>query len=356
MTNRPPDVAGVSCEFFRYSVHLDPSIRVGCMEISTKVGFLVRCRMEGFEGWGDSCPLDGYSRETSEATAAVLTDCRRHIQEYGVLPPDAPASVRTGWMLARGQAEAARSGITMENHHGSGGQVDAVLVARLIQDAENLEDAQVALQAAWRDGYRTFKFKVGRRSVSDDLERLHILLQTLPAAARIRLDANRAWSLADAVRFVKAFPSERVDFLEEPLRDRSDESAFHEAVDFPVAWDESLLDRDPGMTAVSGHPSALILKPTLLGLDVCLAWREWARAREVPVVVSSMYESGVGLFHLRALAAAWAPGIPAGLDTYSFVRDDILKPRWVVREAALPTFSHQDLWGRLNVSALEPVS
>ena len=52
-------------------------------------------------------------------------------------------------------------------------------------------------------------------------------------------------------------------------------------------------------------------------------WMPRPEARRGPVVVSSVFESGVGMRHLVALAAALGDA-PAGLDTYRWLAADVL--------------------------------
>jgi o-succinylbenzoate synthase len=96
----------------------------------------------------------------------------------------------------------------------------------------------------------------------------------------------------------------------------------------PVALDESLVGMEPGM--VETFAVAFVLKPTLLGgISRTLRVAGWALRLGVTPVISSAYESGVGMAALVALVAL-AAGIgdrpvPAGLDTYRTMAEDVLE-------------------------------
>jgi 2-succinyl-6-hydroxy-2,4-cyclohexadiene-1-carboxylate synthase len=72
-----------------------------------------------------------------------------------------------------------------------------------------------------------------------------------------------------------------------------------------------------------------VLKPSLLGFERCAALARWAAARGVATVVSSAFESAIGLSSLAALAAlvdAAQPGagrMSHGLGTSSWFRSDV---------------------------------
>ncbi|MGO3347036.1 MAG: o-succinylbenzoate synthase, partial [Halomonadaceae bacterium] len=66
------------------------------------------------------------------------------------------------------------------------------------------------------------------------------------------------------------------------------------------------------------HPQlkTLVIKPTLIGsLSDCEALVQRARTGNLRVVVSSSFESDLGLGLLARLAGEWAPKEPPGLDT-----------------------------------------
>ena len=95
----------------------------------------------------------------------------------------------------------------------------------------------------------------------------------------------------------------------------------------PVALDESLVGMPPEALQDHGYARAVVLKPTLLG-GISPTLRLANRAKELGItpVISSAYETGVGALGLIALAAGVGE-IPAGLDTYRRLAEDVLDPR-----------------------------
>ncbi len=157
---------------------------------------------------------------------------------------------------------------------------------------------------------------------------------------RLRLDANRAWPLVAARRFVAACAGLPIDGLEEPLADPDPASlaSLQAAAAFPLAIDESthLLD-----ATFFRHPPVrrLVLKPARHGgllASTELALR--ARASGLEVIITSALESACGIATLAHLAATVAPDAVHGLATGDWlVSDTGLPPRIVAARMQLPT-------------------
>src|SRR5262249_31337614 len=61
-------------------------------------------------------------------------------------------------------------------------------------------DIEREVEQSLKDGFRTFKIKVGK-SAEDDARRVKLIQRAIAGRATMRLDANRAYSEADARRF-----------------------------------------------------------------------------------------------------------------------------------------------------------
>ena len=72
------------------------------------------------------------------------------------------------------------------------------------------------------------------------------LREILGEDVRLRLDANRAWSFAEAASFVRAVEDTGYEYLEEPLADPSGLESLVRDHGASVALDESLVGMSPG--------------------------------------------------------------------------------------------------------------
>ncbi|MBU6383349.1 MAG: hypothetical protein KGQ49_03620 [Verrucomicrobia bacterium] len=145
-----------------------------------------------------------------------------------------------------------------------------------------------------KPGFPAWKLKLG-----------HLPLQEAIRFAKehkgphVRLDCNRAWSLDEALEFASHFQPGDFDYLEEPVKTVPELREFSRITRFPIALDESI-DTD-----WSQIPSlkTIVVKPTIVG---------GAPKTHLNLVLSSAYESGLGLLHIANLARN---RLPIGLDT-----------------------------------------
>ncbi len=137
--------------------------------------------------------------------------------------------------------------------------------------------------------------------------------------ARLRLDANRAWTRAQTVERLAALADLPIDFVEEPCPDAHELLA--EALPCRLALDESLIDLAPADLAralESPRLAALVLKPTLLGgFQRCLALSAEARRHGVAAIVTHALEGPIGFAACHELARAIGADVPVGLGAHS---------------------------------------
>lgn len=91
------------------------------------------------------------------------------------------------------------------------------------------------------DGFTTFKVKVGK-DVGADIERANTILRLLNGRATIRLDANRAFSKEDAIRFAHGLKFAGADLFEQPCDADSwdDNAAVARESPVPLMLDEPI--------------------------------------------------------------------------------------------------------------------
>ena len=138
-----------------------------------------------------------------------------------------------------------------------------------------------------RPGCSTLKLKVGHLSIEDAIA----LVKKYVGKYHLRIDCNRAWTFSQACAFAKHFKPTDFEYLEEPVHPFSDLVRFSLQTQFPIAVDESL--RDSPYLEIPTLKAAVV-KPTLLGGVPKLP---------VPIVLSSAYESSIGILLIARLVA-----------------------------------------------------
>lgn len=161
-------------------------------------------------------------------------------------------------------------------------------------------------QTLWKQGYRTFKWKIGVASIQGELKIFHQLIQALPALAQLRLDANGGLTWQEANEWLRACDQEEVaiEFLEQPLPvahfdamlELSDRYSTQLALDESVA---TLLQLQASYQ--QGWRGVFVIKPCIAGSPSHL--RQFCHQHQIDAVFSSVFETTIGRQAALKLAA-----------------------------------------------------
>lgn len=325
-------------EAYRYRLPLAAPLPLRGRSLTHREGLLLRLNdAQGLAGWGEAAPLPTFSRETLDEAVQSTERLRIALAQWPAVHEDEawatwldarelPASVRFGIELAAANLQAAQRDTPLP-HVLAPNPHDVVRVNALLTGGDHLDRQARRLSRA---GCRTVKLKVGRRPVSDDVDRVRAAARALGPSVALRLDANRAWSWDEACSFAEGLQGLAVEYVEEPLRRPADLPRFaHEHPQLPLALDETTRERGPAILESIDAVCAIVLKPTLLGgISAVARWARAARERGTRVVLSTSFESGIGMLGLAALAAAFGDGTTAhGLGAFDRLASDVLSPR-----------------------------
>jgi len=191
-------------------------------------------------------------------------------------------------------------------------------------------EAGRAAYFATAGGCRTAKVKVAEpsQSLSDDIARVEAVRDALGPDGRVRIDANGAWSVEQAVRALRELARFGLEYAEQPCAGVQELADLRLAlaragIDVPIAADESIRrSGDPERVAALRAADVAVLKVQPLGgVRRCL---QVAEQLGLPVVVSSALETSVGIAAGVALAAA-LPELPyaCGLNTVALLELDV---------------------------------
>lgn len=177
-------------------------------------------------------------------------------------------------------------------------------------------------------GCRTAKVKVAERGqvLADDIARVEAVRDALGADGLVRVDANGAWDVDEAVRAIAALDRAAggLEYVEQPVASVEDLAVVRRRVSVPIAADESIRRaEDPYRVRDLEAADIAVLKVQPLGgVRACL---RIAEDIGLPVVVSSAIESSVGIAAGVALAAA-LPELhhASGLATVQMLTGDVV--------------------------------
>lgn len=275
-------------------------------------GLLISMTAEdGKRGWGEISPLPNWSLETLSEVIVELKNTKKSYCKIDWKIDDLPEKISelSHYPSVRFGVESALLSILQPAPLGK------VLSACLFKGSVN----QIINQADffYNQGYRTAKLKIGHLSF-DEAE---FLIVNLKNRFHLRVDVNRAWHSKDALFFFSKFQLNTFEYVEEPFYDIENLKKFSH----PLAIDESF----PSYLSIQdlekiSNLAALIYKPTIQGgLSVIRPLLKWCRARSVSFILSSAFETDIGLYQIAQLAARLSLFSTIGIGTHFYMKERI---------------------------------
>jgi len=185
-------------------------------------------------------------------------------------------------------------------------------------------------------GYSCLKMKIGAIDFETELEILKSIRNRFSAnEITLRLDANGAFSVPDAMRKLNQLAEFHIHSIEQPLS----QGQWKEMTDLcaktpiPIALDEELIgiygsQKSELLDVIK--PQFIILKPTLLGgFRMCDEWISLAEKKNVDWWITSALESNIGLNAICQYTYEKTQGkskMPQGLGTGSLYHNNISSP------------------------------
>jgi O-succinylbenzoate synthase len=307
-------MAVISRDWLPYQLPLKQVWQTSCGTLSKRNGELLRLKTDdGRIGWGDYAPLPDFG--ISEGAARQF-------------------AVETAYLDLAAQA----AGTQLNSFLSDQAPVASATVNGNLGAIFNI--TKESCGAAIAQGYSVLKIKLGIGHWHDEVDYLQTLCRDLPAGIHLRLDANAAWSISDAEKFIAACAELPIEGLEEPLKNPSKETLRHlqQLAGFPLAIDESthLIN---GNFFQQPAVQRLILKPARHGgllptLEIGLR----AKAAGIECIVTSSLESVCGVLACAHLAMVIAPQSIHGLATGEWFSEDTGEPLMIRNgQLTLPT-------------------
>lgn len=185
------------------------------------------------------------------------------------------------------------------------------------------------------EGYSCLKLKIGSLDFATELQLLaEIRAEAGPAELTLRVDANGAFSPAEALFKLEQLARFQLHSIEQPLAAGQwaamAEVCRHSPV--PVALDEELIGvTDPGLQEALLEeiaPAYIILKPTLVGgMAAAATWWQLAEDWGISWWLTSALESNIALNAISQLAGEYAlPNFSQGLGTGQLYHNNLAAP------------------------------
>jgi L-alanine-DL-glutamate epimerase-like enolase superfamily enzyme len=276
----------------------------------------------GIGGYGEAAPLEAYDGVSVERVeqalagyepvlaawsdgmnGAQLIDACRRVDDL----PQALAAVDMALWDRAGRRAGKPVATLLTDDPAIAVDVNATLTA--------IDRAGVARQAAQAvsDGFTCVKVKVG---MGDDGGRAAAARAAIGPAVALRLDANGAWSVEEAVRAIDALAPAGLELVEEPTHGLQRVREVRERVSTRVAIDETAAEHG---ALGAGVADAVCLKISRCGgISGLIAAATLVRASGAEAYVASTYDGPLGIaaaLHAAAALASRGPVPHCGLAT-----------------------------------------
>jgi len=234
--------------------------------------------------------------------------------------------------------------------------VNAVISAR------TMNAAIAAAREAIAPGFQCVKLKVGLGGgVREEIERVAAVRDAIGPEMHLRLDANEAWNLEEAIAILSQCVPYNIQYVEQPLKahDLAGMRGLRRAVPIPIAVDEALQGLQSARLVLDNEAAdILVIKPQLAGgLHTGQQIIQAATERGVRCVITSAIETGIGVIAALHLAAASpAVTLECGLATLHMLSDDLLIDDLPVRDGFLAVPTGPGLGVALDREALDRYS
>lgn len=277
----------------------------------------------GHVGLGEAVPLSLRGGPGLDAVLAELRDACAPLLAHADLGPTLTASPleirRWIWGLlegcrARGVGPVAISAIDIALHD-LAGRLCGLPMWRLLgatgvrgigcNATLDAREPDLAAELAARHaavGFHTFKVKVG---TGPDVERIAAVRSAIARDAHIRIDANGAWTAAEAISILPQLQPYGIELVEEPTAGLAAIREVRARTPVPVVADESVASLEDAQAAVASRAcDAATVKLAKVGGPL-----EALRvAAVIPAYLSSALDGPIGI----AAAAHTAQALPVG--------------------------------------------
>jgi len=179
------------------------------------------------------------------------------------------------------------------------------------------------IQAKLSEGFRCLKLKIGAIDFQTELDILKSIRQHFRESdIEIRVDANGAFSISDALEKLKRLSDYQLHSIEQPIKagQIQEMAQLCSQTPLPIALDEELI----GVFDISNkehilktiQPQYIILKPSFVGgLKGSQEWITLAKQQQIDYWVTSALESNVGLNAIAQWTFTLNNPLPQGLGT-----------------------------------------
>ncbi len=291
---------------------------------------------DGLVGWGEAPPAPKITGDTVGTIAEAVKHLAPRLEGLN------PAEYWRVWHVINSELRhntAAKAGVTaavLDIAGKAAGLPTYKLLGGWVREFEtdytlSLDEPEVMAEEAreWvGKGFKVLKVKLGG-PLSKDLERVKAVRDAVGTSVRLRVDANQAWSLKEAVVMSRELAKLEVEMIEQPLPARAlrDLIVLRAESPIPIVLDESVHDAADALECVvrSACDGVNIKLAKAGGIPGGLEIGRVVRAAGAKLMIGCMNETKLGITAGAHLVASLGGMDYVDLDADLFLRKEPVK-------------------------------
>ena len=196
------------------------------------------------------------------------------------------------------------------------------------------EEMMERLEKKLAEGFHCIKLKIGAIDWKSEVDMIEAIRSRYDSTqVEIRVDANGAFTMDNALPRLKRLADLQVHSIEQPIK--AGQPALMQFLcqvsPLPIALDEELIGKftveEKAATLDAIHPQYIVIKPTLTGgFSGAQEWIYLARERNIGWWITSSLESNIGLNALAQWVASLDTTMPQGLGTGALFTNNLEAP------------------------------
>jgi len=279
-------------------------------------------------GLGECSPIPGLSLDNTDQIHSILKEICDNINNLELIDLSLFPCIQFGLEMALLDLQNNGKRILFNNDFSNG--LSSIKINGLIwmSDKNNMLRQ---IESKINDGFTCLKLKIGAIDFNDELFLLKTIRSQFPLnKLEIRLDANGAFSVEEALKKLENLSIYDIHSIEQPIKQGQIEQMKYlcEFSPIDIALDEELIsvidiiERKRLLENI--NPRYIILKPSLLGgFAQSESWINIAEQLNIKWWVTSALESNIGLNAIAQFAAKFSNELPSGLGTGNIYLNNI---------------------------------
>ena len=319
---------------YYYDLPLLEPFKISIAEMKDAPNVLVCLQTnQGIVGWGEAAPFPALTGDTQATSIAAATDIAELVTGQDALNYVKVINAIHSFIPHNPCIKAAFDMALFDIL----GKVADLPLYKLLGGAKNSfetdltislhspEETAIRGSEAVKKGFKTIKAKVGV-SLESDVARIRALREAVGPEINIRIDANQAWTVPEAIRTLDRLTEYNIQFIEQPVPswDLDGLKQVRQSVRIPVMADEALFSPADALKIIKSE-AADYLNIKLMkagGILPSLKIAHLGEAAGLRCMVGCMNESNLSISAGAHLHASQSHIIFADLDTSFFLKVD----------------------------------